>query len=85
MARSYNFQYPKGREVQLIVCWNGGDPFLIDGRYRFLHTMSFEPCMKKDLLRWAALNQARCVGFEGDSRPPRRSTEVRSVSWAVVG
>ena len=80
------FQYPKGREVQLILCWNGGFPFLIDGRSNRPFVCDLEPIYtKKVLLDWAAQNQTRCVGFEGDTRPPRRSVNIRTTTWSIVG
>jgi len=39
---------------------------------------------RKNLLEWAVQNQIRCVGFEADPRPPRRSFNSTS-TWAVVG
>ena len=72
------------REEYVILLWNGGDALLIDGRYRIQSIRVIGTDYGKDaLLEWAAQNQVRCVGFEGDSRPPRRS--FHRVSWAVEG
>jgi hypothetical protein len=82
--RATGFSFSQEREVQRVILWNGGEPFMIDGRYKHLRTFQIDPeISKNDLRNWAAQNQVRCVGFEGDSRPPRRS--FHRVSWAVEG
>lgn len=77
------YRFGDEREQFVLLIWNGGCPLLIDGTQKFLTTSQVDSTFSKtDLLKWAALNQVRCVGFEGDSRPPRRS--FHTSSWAVV-
>jgi len=85
--RSSPFGFSHDRERQRIVCWNGGFPFIIDATRRDLAVVDLQtPIDKNVLLEWAAQNQVRCVGFEGDSRPPRGPFQIlrRENTWACV-
>jgi hypothetical protein len=84
--RVHHFHFANERERVLILVWNAGQPFLIDGRSKLLSIRDVDRSYaKQDLLKWGAINQVRCVGFEGDSRPPRASFHTAEVTWAVVG
>ena len=83
-GRSHHFQFSDEREPERVMLWNGGLPFIIDGRTRRFQTFDVDPEIpKQDLLDWAEQNGVRCVGFDGDSRPRFRSVQRRQNTWAV--
>lgn len=83
-AAHFHFNFRDEREPVRVMLWNGGQPFIIDGRFRQFHTVNVNPEIpKSDLLDWAAKNGVRCVGFDGDTRPRLRSVQRRENTWAA--
>lgn len=84
-SRSHQFRFEQEREKRRVLLWNGGRPLIIDARYRRVVTFDVDPDIPmSDLLVWAAKNEVRCVGFNGDARPRLRPVQRRENTWAVV-
>jgi len=81
--RATTFKFSREREKTRVLIWNNGEPFVIDARFRIVQTFPVAYERVEDLLRWAAENQIRCIGFGRDIRPARASSQVRSATWAV--
>ena len=86
-GRITNFEFHEfrdEREQYQILCWNGGAPFLIDARYKYIQITEFPVgCPQSEYIAWAKKNKARPVGF-GPDRPITRSAIQRN-TWAAEG